>query len=212
MNEFETDVYTALESRGMKLVPQVGCSQFRIDFGVCHPEQRGRFVLAIECDGATYHSSATARDRDRLRQQMLEKLGWTFHRIWSTDWFFRRSEEIERAWKAYQLAIRNADEYCRPRQSPAQNEYEDVLCDDGAVQRSGRSSPLPPIATRNSIVEYTDLELKKLYEWVLSDGALRTHDEIADEMFRALPFNRRGARIEAALRQTIAKCDNGGRP
>lgn len=68
MNEFEADIWTAFETRGLKLVPQVGCSQFRIDFGVCHPQQPGRFVMAIECDGATYHSSATARDRDRLRQ------------------------------------------------------------------------------------------------------------------------------------------------
>jgi len=207
MNEFETDIYTALEARGMKLVPQVGCSQFRIDFGVCHPEEPGRFVLAIECDGATYHSSATARDRDRLRQQMLENLGWTFHRIWSTDWFFRRSEEIERAWNAYQMAIRNADEYGKPRQSPAPEADEEVLYDDGVVQNSRRNVPVPPIPKRNNIGEYTSRELKSLYEWVLSDGVLRTHDEIADEMFSALPFSRRGARIEAALRQTIALCD-----
>jgi very-short-patch-repair endonuclease len=209
MNEFETDIYTALEARGMKLVPQVGCSQFRIDFGVCHPKEPGRFVLAIECDGATYHSSATARDRDRLRQQMLENLGWTFHRIWSTDWFFRRSEEIERVWNAYQEAIRIADESGRPQQHSASDLDEEVLYDDGLIQKSGRSFPVPPIPRRNSITEYTPKELKKLYDWVLSDGVLRTHDEIADEMFRALPFNRRGARIEAALRQTIARCDKG---
>ncbi|HTF62683.1 MAG TPA: AAA domain-containing protein, partial [Edaphobacter sp.] len=87
MNDFEADIYEALTARGLKLVPQVGCSSFRIDFGVCHPSEPGRFVLAIEADGATYHSSCTARDRDRLRQQMLENLGWRFHRIWSTDWF-----------------------------------------------------------------------------------------------------------------------------
>ena len=155
MNEFETDIYTALEARGMKLVPQVGCSQFRIDFGVCHPGEPGRFVLAIECDGATYHSSATARDRDRLRQQMLENLGWTFHRIWSTDWFFRRSEEIERAWNAYQMAIRNADEYGTPPQSSSPAGEEEVLYDDGVVQRPRRNQPTPPIVKRNSIGEYT---------------------------------------------------------
>jgi hypothetical protein len=72
MNDFEADIYEALIARGLKLVPQVGCSSFRIDFGVCHPSEPGRFVLAIEADGATYHSSCTARDRDRLRQQMLK--------------------------------------------------------------------------------------------------------------------------------------------
>jgi REase_MTES_1575 len=79
MNDFEADVFDALSAHGIELVPQVGCSKFRIDLAASHPTQPGRFVLAIECDGATYHSSYTARDRDRLRQQQLENLGW----IWS---------------------------------------------------------------------------------------------------------------------------------
>src|SRR6516164_916057 len=74
-----------------------------------HPKNPGRYVLAIECDGATYHSSYTARDRDRLRQQQLESLGWRFHRIWSTDWFLRKQEEIRRAQSAFEEAVRFAD-------------------------------------------------------------------------------------------------------
>lgn len=64
---------------------QVGCSGFRIDMAVNHPTLDGRFVLGIECDGATYHSSRTARERDRLRQGVLEDIGWRRYRIWSTD-------------------------------------------------------------------------------------------------------------------------------
>lgn len=209
MNEFETDVWTALEARGMKLVPQVGCSQFRIDFGVCHPEQPGRFVLAIECDGATYHSSATARDRDRLRQQMLEKLGWTFYRIWSTDWFFRREEEIERAWNAYQAALQKPLEAHNNYDLPAKSQVGEVAFDETVTEQPTRDLPNAPVPVRNSIAEYTPLELRKLYDWVMSDGVMRTHDEIADEMFRALPFSRRGARIEASLRETIRRCERG---
>src|SRR6266545_8003462 len=74
-----------------------------------HPEKPGRPVLAIECDGASYHSGATARDRDRLRQAHLHRLGWRFHRIWSTDWFYNREPETERALAAYQEAVRLAD-------------------------------------------------------------------------------------------------------
>lgn len=75
---------------------------------------------------------------------MLENLGWTFHRIWSTDWFFRREEEIERAWNAYQLAIRNANEHGKAPQSSESDGYEEVLYDDGLVQGAGRSVPTPP--------------------------------------------------------------------
>ena len=105
MNSFEAEVFDVLESKGIPLAPQVGASSYRIDLVAEHPQQRGRFVLAIECDGASYHSSPTARDRDRLRQQQLENLGWKFHRIWSTDSFMRKDEEVNRAVAAYENAV-----------------------------------------------------------------------------------------------------------
>jgi len=210
MNDFEADVCDALTARGMKLVPQVGCSKFRLDFGVCHPTEPGRFVLAIECDGATYHSSYTARDRDRLRQQQLENLGWVFHRIWSTDWFMRKNEEVERAWNCYQSALSNLSQ---KRDLSVLPNLEQPLSEQLLNKQSSpglkslRSSQAPPIPTRPSITEYTRPELKALYDWVQSDGLLRTHDELVDEMFAGLPFTRCGARIDAALRSTILACE-----
>ena len=207
MNDFEADIYEALTVRGLKEIPQVGCSSFRIDFGVCHPTEPGRFVLAIEADGATYHSSYTARDRDRLRQQMLENLGWTFHRIWSTDWFQRRHEEIERTVAAYERAVLKANE---PKaltfQVPFAAEYVPELPLEELSSK--RTSVFPPIPRRPSIGEYTQGELRALYTWVGSDGQLRTHDELADEMFAALPFSRRGSKIDAVLRETIRLCQS----
>ncbi|HEX3987543.1 MAG TPA: AAA domain-containing protein [Acidobacteriaceae bacterium] len=196
MNDFEADVAEALAAKGITCVPQVGCSKFRIDLAALHPSERGRFVMAIECDGATYHSSYTARDRDRLRQQQLESLGWTFHRIWSTDWFLRKDGEVERAVKAYTRALERIPQFVEtPRSAPAPQ---------STTQSSRRSSPSPPILKRGSIDEYSVRELLTLVEWVMSDGRLRSNDEIADEMFLALPFARRGSRIESALRQAIA--------
>lgn len=83
---FEESVYDFLVSKGFKTVTQVGCSGFRIDMAVRHSKLSGVFVLGIECDGATYHASRTARERDRLRQSVLEDIGWRIYRIWSTDW------------------------------------------------------------------------------------------------------------------------------
>lgn len=93
---FEDSVYQALTQRGVQLLPQVGVSQYRIDLAVVDPKQTGRFLLGIECDGAMYHSAFTARDRDRLRQQVLEGLGWKIHRIWSRDWIQNREAEIKK--------------------------------------------------------------------------------------------------------------------
>ena len=213
MNDFEVDVCDTLTARGMKVVPQVGCSNFRIDFGVCHPTEPGRFVLAIECDGATYHSSYTARDRDRLRQQQLENLGWNFHRIWSTDWFMRKHDEVERAWSAYERAIARIDEKRNLSVLPEMEERVQIEPDlyTGPELTTQRTSLFPPIVKRGNITEYTRSEMAALYDWVNSDGKLRTHEELADEMFEALPFARRGARIEAVLMATIKACELLGR-
>lgn len=205
MNDFEADVYDALSAKGLQIVPQVGCSKFRIDLAASHPTQPGKFVLAIECDGATYHSSYTARDRDRLRQQQLESLGWTFHRIWSTDWFMRRDEEVERAVQAFRKAVAASD---RPKPTkPLQSlVVPEIRLPDSLTTGPSRRTPLKaPIPVRASITEYTTNELQALLRWVKSDGRLRTNDELVDEMFAALPFSRKGAKIEAALRRTIAR-------
>jgi very-short-patch-repair endonuclease len=95
-SRFEEAVYEALESEGYDIVSQVQSSSYSIDLAIKHPEQPGKFILGIECDGAAYHSSKTARDRDRTRQMVLEDLGWTIHRIWSPDWASNQKREIRK--------------------------------------------------------------------------------------------------------------------
>ncbi|WP_211870281.1 DUF3320 domain-containing protein [Neoroseomonas terrae] len=85
---FEEAVCGHLERRGWSVVPQVGISGFRIDLGIRHPDLAGAYLAGVECDGATYHGSATARDRDKVREQVLRGLGWSILRVWSTDWWF----------------------------------------------------------------------------------------------------------------------------
>jgi very-short-patch-repair endonuclease len=99
-------------------VPQWGASGDRIDLVAQHPREPGRYVLAIECDGPSYQGAPTARDRDRLRQQQLEALGWRFHRVWSTDWFTRRDQEVRRALTAYEAAVAQADQRTDQTESP----------------------------------------------------------------------------------------------
>lgn len=93
---FEADIASEIRRMGYLVDHQVGTVGFKIDLGIRHPDRPGAYILAVECDGATYHSALWARERDRLRQEVLEHLGWTFHRIWSTDWFYRRGAELER--------------------------------------------------------------------------------------------------------------------
>lgn len=86
-SDFEMAVAERLRGYGWSVRTQIGVSKFRVDLGIVHPEEPGKFLAGVECDGATYHSSPSARDRDRVRQIILENLGWRLFRIWSTDFF-----------------------------------------------------------------------------------------------------------------------------
>ena len=114
---FETSVANALRALGHDVALQVGVAGYRIDIAARHPAEPARFVLGIECDGATYHSAKSARDRDRLRQEALERLGWKLVRVWSTDWFRDPSAQAERLSNAIKSAISETilDEKRRPR-------------------------------------------------------------------------------------------------
>jgi very-short-patch-repair endonuclease len=109
---FEEAVAQELRRRGWQVVPQVGVSKFRIDLGIVHPDLPGDFLLGVECDGATYHSAATARDRDKVRAAILEGLGWKLLRVWSTEWWFNRSRAADQLHSAVELAL-EADRQAR---------------------------------------------------------------------------------------------------
>lgn len=94
-SDFEMAVAERLRAKGWTIRTQIGVSKFRIDLGVVHPDKPGEFLAGIECDGATYHSSASARDRDRVRHIILERLGWRLLRVWSTDWFIDPSARLD---------------------------------------------------------------------------------------------------------------------
>jgi len=103
---FEEEVLRLVSSWGYQAQPQVGVADYRIDVGIRDPARPGRFLLGIECDGAMYHSSRVARDRDRLRQEVLEKLGWRIHRIWGSAWYRNRAGEEARLRGAIEEAMR----------------------------------------------------------------------------------------------------------
>ncbi|WP_229070999.1 DUF3320 domain-containing protein [Actinoplanes sp. DH11] len=102
---FEESVISVIRSWGYELTPQVGAAGYRIDMGVRHPDRPGVYVLGVECDGFQYHSSRVARDRDRLRDQVLRGLGWRLHRIWGTAWYRNRLGEEQRLRAAIEEAV-----------------------------------------------------------------------------------------------------------
>jgi very-short-patch-repair endonuclease len=104
-SDFEIEVADALRQQGYEVAAQIGISGYFIDLAVKHPTKSDVFILGVECDGARYHSSRSARDRDRLRQSVLESLGWNIHRIWSTDWFKDSAREIARLTRRIKIEL-----------------------------------------------------------------------------------------------------------
>jgi very-short-patch-repair endonuclease len=213
LNPFEADVKAVLEGEGITVDAQLGSSGYRIDLAARHPVQPGRHVLAIECDGASYHSSATARDRDRLRQEHLERLGWRFHRIWSPEWFHRRDQALAKVLHAYRRAVAEADEAPRNGGEGSSPSPEQIVLPmtPPAAPAAPVRGPLPSwIRPGQPIDTYDRTQLAQLVRWIASDTLLRTEDELIQEAVTVLGFRRRGSRIVAALRQAVR--DAGTRP
>jgi very-short-patch-repair endonuclease len=189
LNPFELAIRERLERTGLHVIPQYGASGYRIDFAVVHPDQPGELILAVEADGASYHSTPTARDRDRLRQQVLERRGWRFHRIWSTEWFRDPEAETEKVIRAVERAMAG------PTHIEERESTPEASLGDDQPQRSKR----PWFRTGQPITEYSQAQLVSIAQWILSDTLLRTREELVAEMMEALGFRRRGSRINAAL-------------
>ena len=199
---FEEAVAKALHAHGYRVAAQVGSSGFRIDLAVYDPDDEGRFLLAIECDGARYHSSSWARERDRLRQAVLETKGWRFHRIWSTDWFYSRDAEVAKLLEAIEAA--RIDRHPAGRPEPAAPPPE--------VERAAPVEVRPP--ERTPYVEASfgiresahwhlheverDLVAKCVAEIVLTEGPVHL-DEVTRRLARLWGYKRTGSRIRSAV-------------
>ncbi|MHB9133948.1 MAG: AAA domain-containing protein [Armatimonadota bacterium] len=200
VDDFQADVYQALSEVGIPLRAQWGMSKCRIDFAAAHPTRPERFVLALECDGENYRATHTARERDRLRRQQLENLGWHYHRIWALDWNQRRAEEIARALDAYHEAVAYANIRDNGVTTPTPPTEQPAAEDEATPERATR----PAITPGQKIDDYTAHDLLEIARWLNSDGLLRTDEEIIEEMMTDLNLSRRTERVEEALREAIA--------
>lgn len=219
MNPFELEIHARLTDAGLVLDPQYGVSGYRLDFAVRHPDFDGtdgpvRHLLAIECDGRAWHSGWTARERDRLRQQHLETLGWRFHRIWSTDWFRDPDTELDRVLATFNAGLERSRSGLRPA--------EMLPAVDPHWLGGGPASTVTATATRRrppswispgaSISTYSDTQLTSLVTWLRSDGVLRLADDEIGELVTALGLQRRGPVIVARLSAAQRACAQATTP
>lgn len=214
-SDFEEDVAKQIRLLGYLADPQIGTGGFRIDLGVRHPDRPGRYLAAVECDGATYHSSLWARERDRHRQTILEGLGWRFHRIWSTDWFHNRAQEIQRLKTALETARASSGDGIRIKGANAKTPLplvqqvpaspREITADLGRVHKAPPyvAAQLPTLSAA-SAQQVSPLALvAPILKVVEIEGPIH-EDEIARRLSRALGGSGTGKRIAMATQQALA--------
>ncbi|MDX0567205.1 DUF3320 domain-containing protein [Sinorhizobium medicae] len=220
---FEEQVMASLQERGYQVHPQVGIAGFFIDLAVADAEVPGRYLIGIECDGAEYHLSRSARDRDRLRQAVLEDHGWKIHRIWSADWFQRPKGELDRLVQAIEEAKASALSNAEASQAAARAvPVEVVTIERATVTEIG----LQPVSYESVTPVYEEASPKANFQHELHEtptGILVNlvkevvelegpvhRDEVITRIRSAWGLQQSGSRIKAHVGSAIDIAVNGG--
>lgn len=208
LNGFEQDIATRLANRGITAYPQWGVSGYRIDFTLAHPELPGQMVLAVEADGDSYHRMTSTRDRDRLRQQQLERLGWRFHRVWAAAWFANPEAEADKIEAAWRRAVEACDierDQVTARTEPAispttsGNNASSAGQADSPAQQHADRGPRPWLPYGVPIDHFTDRQLIVLFRWLMRDGLPLSREERLRQGLVELGFRKLGPKIRARL-------------
>jgi hypothetical protein len=180
LSPLERELRDGLAAAGVATVPRVGKSGQAIDFGVVHPTDPNRFVMALELDGPAYARIPTTRDRDRLREQQLERLGWGYHRLWVDGWLSDRDGAIETAKRAVEAVLdgrKTAVSTGEPGKPKASHTAEPDPPDPGEPAVRG---PRPDVPRYKSLRTYKPEQLVALVDWIESDGVDRSEREVID--------------------------------
>jgi very-short-patch-repair endonuclease len=212
---FEEEVIRSLTRLGYQVTPQVGSAGFRVDIGIVDANRPGRYLLGIECDGATYHSARSARDRDRLREEVLKGLGWRIHRIWSTDWFrdpeseLRRTVEAIEQSKVYWAGVDAGDDGARTHSTspepPAQIEREQHTPKSKTVSVAGQYE-LATVRINLGRKELHELSPDKLANYIerVAEVEGPVHEEVlVQRITNGAGLSRAGSRIQQAIQKGI---------
>lgn len=211
---FEEVVADALRQKGYEVVHQVGSAGFFIDLAVVDKARPGRYLLGIECDGATYHSARSARDRDRLRQQVLEGLGWRIHRIWSTDWYRNPNQELNHLLKAVEAAKTEPTTFTKalpvpqpilPSQvevAPVAKHEAVTMPEPAEVQNYVLAKPVLRLRGRE-LHELRERELSEIIQQIVEVESPVHVDVVARRIVEAAGVKRIGNRIKVSIDQAI---------
>ncbi len=211
---FEEAVKEKIEASGHTVHTQVGMAGFFIDLAIVDPDQPGRYVLGIECDGAAYHSSRSARDRDRLRQTVLEDHGWRIHRIWSADWLHRPTETLRIVLAAIDRAIADSRDSAsaapKVQQATAiKIDFDTIGEDEAQVVVQAASPGEEYVEARFQVPQSEQIHdlsvdrLANIVKQIVSVEAPIHESEVVQRVRALWGLGRAGSRIQAAVKSAV---------
>ena len=209
---FEDAVAAELRDAGHIVHGQVGSAGFFIDLAIVDPERPGRYLLGVECDGASYHSARSVRDRDRLRQQVLERLGWRIHRVWSTDWFRNPRRELQRVTEAIEAA-KSAGYVARAGSgpSPPTEIVRDAAGPPATTRLPGYTLAAPRVRLNGA--DLPALPAATLAGWLAEVVAVESPVHVTEACRRVLDtagVTRMGSRIQEAFDAALTHATRAG--
>ncbi|MEH6388491.1 MAG: DUF3320 domain-containing protein [Pseudomonas profundi] len=216
---FEVAVARGLQDKGWIVHPQIGVSAYRIDMAIVHPGKPGLYLAGVECDGAMYHSSAYARERDKIRQSVLEGLGWTLFRVWSTDWWTNKAKALDQLHQQLTRLLEavREQEIAHSVAGPEQTDRDDVTqqkqagltvarvdVEDG--QHSYVKASLNGFSADSELFYHTDydLVLKEMVLHIVDQEGPIHEDLVVRRVARQHGFQRAGRQIRERVVQFAA--------
>lgn len=208
---FEEMVADHLTAKGYIVKKQVGSKGFYIDLAVTDPENPGKYLLGIMCDGAAYHSARSAKDRDRLRQQVLENMGWNIYHVWSTDWFRHPVRELNRLIAVLENAGGKEHVQIPGSDEEMDDAYEMVREEDTDANVPLYEQAVLPveIGTKDLHTHHAD-KLKSWLELIVTVEGPVHIEEVTRRILEAAGVARAGSRIREVLKQTITSAEESG--
>jgi len=210
------DLADRLRAEGLRVVERYGASAVPVDLAV--GEDGGPLLIAVEGDGPAYAATTSTRDRDRLRVQHLERLGWTHLRLWSTDVFRDPAREVARVVAVVRAAAGRERRRRAGALLPDVSGWQNVRWDldrppvPARAQQGVRSGIRPAVRPGLPVEAYTDAELDAVVAWIRADTLSRSSEQVAALARQYLGFRRRSARVDAALDAAIARVADTRRP
>ncbi|ATB34938.1 DNA helicase related protein [Cystobacter fuscus] len=218
----EAEVAEALRGLGHTVHADVGSGGYRVDLAVAHPERPGEYVLGVECDGPHYRSAASARDRDRLRAEVLQGLGWRLHRVWSSDWATNREAQVKALGTAVRDALEASNQPAAPpppapvpvtEAAPAEEAPPEPLAlqDEARAVRPYVPTKLPPVKAGTDFFAPTaSARLREQIHLVLEQEGPVHEELLARRLLESWGLQKLTPRVRQRIEEQVAELTKRG--